>query len=476
MAGLRKVNRLNAAGIGGVVALVAMLVAPGSAAAYIYWGNGGDQGIGRADLGGGAAMETFIHAESPEGLAVDGTHLFWGEFNTGAIGRAGFDGSDPDSSFITGGRNPFGVAVGNGHVYWANVNENTIGRANLDGTDVGVAVEGEHIYWVNDETSIGRANLEGGEVDESFISAPGSIAIAVDAHHIYRTDNSTGSIERANLDGTDVEPSFITGASSPQSVAVDANHIYWGNYTPGTIGRANLDGTDVEEEFITAAERPLGVAVDSLPHGSAMTVSCAPSPVTQPAPASCTATVADTGPYPALPGPLAPTGTVSFATGASCALHAEAGGRSSCAVGYAPPSAGTVTISATFAGDGVHTGSHASTTLTVDPPPPVAVSNAFALGKPKLNRKKGTASIVATVPDPGGLTLVGHGVRRLATTAPRAGEVTLALRPTTEDRRALTRTGKAKLSYTVTYAPTGGAAASRRGKVTLHLARAGTHR
>jgi hypothetical protein len=45
-------------------------------------------------------------------VAVDSGHVYWTNFETGAIGRAGLDGTAPDQSFITGAAGPVGVAVG----------------------------------------------------------------------------------------------------------------------------------------------------------------------------------------------------------------------------------------------------------------------------------------------------------------------------------------------------------------------------
>jgi hypothetical protein len=71
----------------------------------------------------------------PNGVAVDGRHIYWTSYNPGEIGRANLDGTGVDKSFIpTGDVNPLGVAVDAQHVYWANPLASTIGRANLDGS------------------------------------------------------------------------------------------------------------------------------------------------------------------------------------------------------------------------------------------------------------------------------------------------------------------------------------------------------
>ena len=251
--------------------------------AFVYWVNFIDGTIGRANLDGSSANQSFITGASfPLGVAVDGQHIYWANNRNGTIGRANLDGTGVNQSFITGANGPLGVAVDGQHVYWANFNGTTIGRANLDGTGVnqsfitganqpsGVAVDGQHVYWTNAAT-IGRANLDGSGANQSFITgANAPSGVAVDGQHVYWTNfgappNSSGTtIGRANLDGSGVNQSFITGANAPEGVAVDGQHVYWANSGGTTIGRANLDGSGVNQSFITGVTEPTGVAVDAL--------------------------------------------------------------------------------------------------------------------------------------------------------------------------------------------------------------------
>jgi DNA-binding beta-propeller fold protein YncE len=48
---------------------------------------------------------------SPEGVAVDGSHIYWANNGAGTIGRADLNGQNANQSFITGVHGPFGVAV-----------------------------------------------------------------------------------------------------------------------------------------------------------------------------------------------------------------------------------------------------------------------------------------------------------------------------------------------------------------------------
>jgi hypothetical protein len=88
-------------------------------------------------------------------------------------------------------------------------------------------------------------------------------------------------------------------------------------------------------------------------------------------------------------------------------------------------------------------------------------ANAFTLGKPKLNKKKGTAKLPVTVPGPGNLTLAGKGVVKqrpalVSRAVSAAGTVKLLVKSKGKKKRTLDRTGSVKVKVKVTYTPTGG--------------------
>jgi subtilisin-like proprotein convertase family protein len=89
--------------------------------------------------------------------------------------------------------------------------------------------------------------------------------------------------------------------------------------------------------------------------------------------------------------------------------------------------------------------------------------NTLRAGKPKLNKKKGTARVPVTVGDAGQLTLGGKGVKRRSTGASKSvavrgpGTVNLVVKPKGKTRGKLTSTGKAAVKVRFTFTPTGGA-------------------
>lgn len=217
--------------------------------------------------------QNFISGISPDGVAVDGTSIYWSGFVSGgwAIGRANLDGTGVNQDFIPVPGQLTAVAVDGTHIYWENDFAYTIGRANLDGTGVnqdfisigsgrgawGIAVDGTYIYWSNlGSNPIGRANLDGTGVNQTFITTNyGAFGVAVNGTSIYWTRLGDGqvpdSIARANLDGTGVNEDLFS-TSFPTGVALDGTYIYYTSNAPepdtrlllgaGMIGLAVLRG------------------------------------------------------------------------------------------------------------------------------------------------------------------------------------------------------------------------------------------
>ncbi len=100
-------------------------------------------------------------------------------------------------------------------------------------------------------------------------------------------------------------------------------------------------------------------------------------------------------------------------------------------------------------------------------------SNTITVGKTTLNRKKGTATLNLTVPNPGELVASGKGVkaasagRAVTSKAVSAGPATLLIRAKGKQRKKLNATGKVKLKVTISYTPTNGNPATRSTKVKL---------
>jgi virginiamycin B lyase len=290
------VEKKGFAGLSAVVLALLMLAAAlshaPSAHAAVYWGNGG--AIGAANLDGRLRMHGYFRPDYPTygqigAVAVSSDYLYWG--GTFGIGRVPLYGPEIAETLVrtvpTTGALPVvnGLALDGSHIYWTTSSDDSIGRANLDGSDqspqfisgiedpCGVAVDGSFIYW-GGVLAIGRARLDGSGVEKGFVPTTGSFhscGVAVDSEHLYWGDAGGPAIRRAPLGGGGGE-AMAEGVGSVSALAVDAGHLYWTADTEGVapqaaIGRLGLAGGSVEPNWlVTNLENAVyGVAVDSLP-------------------------------------------------------------------------------------------------------------------------------------------------------------------------------------------------------------------
>jgi hypothetical protein len=177
--------------------LVPGLTAPASVLAvhgFVYWADQNE--IGRVALDGSHLQRHFIVLPEEfsggvaDGLATDGTHLFFSRCLDNEIGRANLDGSHVDRQFLvlTSKSCPQGIAVAGNHLYWTELAIGRIGRATLGGAGANrkwlnvqtrqgpfqVAADGAHVYWswggvAGSPAFTGRAEANGMHLDRTFL-------------------------------------------------------------------------------------------------------------------------------------------------------------------------------------------------------------------------------------------------------------------------------------------------------------------
>jgi Divergent InlB B-repeat domain len=103
-------------------------------------------------------------------------------------------------------------------------------------------------------------------------------------------------------------------------------------------------------------------------------------------------------------------------------------------------------------------------TPSVSPPKP---SNAFHLGKPGLNRRKGTARVKVVLPGPGQITLKGKGIKTFAKKVATGGPLILPIEASGPPATELRRSGVGAATVKVTFKPKGGTARTLRLTVKL---------
>jgi hypothetical protein len=267
-AAAHRIGRANLDGTGVDRDFISGLNAPQSLAvdgSFIYWGDGGDGtrgggSIGRAHLDGSSVDASFIEGvTAPHGLALGTGHIYWLNdpvFDTrtgtspGNIGRANTDGTSVDQAFVTdviqvGGQ---GLAVDASHIYWGNPQNSLIGRSDIDGTNAniafitsspggsvtgGVAVDASHIYF-GVTSGVVRAELDGSSATV-LVGGTAPTAVSVNAGHIYWANHlrdANGDLYAYNADAS---------SGSLTDLTVDADAGTRGADVVGLLG-ASADG------------------------------------------------------------------------------------------------------------------------------------------------------------------------------------------------------------------------------------------
>jgi hypothetical protein len=177
--------------VGGLTSVESLVAVDG----YVYWDD--RDGIGRVAIDGSHIQRHLIDlipeqiGTGADGLASDGTHLYFSRCDDDTIGRSDLDGTDVDESWISLGakRCPQGLAVAGTHLYWTQLGSGTIARATLDGRDVDgrwldihswqgpfqITADRAHIYWTWGGVSglpsyTGRADANGSHLDRRFLA------------------------------------------------------------------------------------------------------------------------------------------------------------------------------------------------------------------------------------------------------------------------------------------------------------------
>ena len=173
--------------------------------------------------------------------------------------------------------------------------------------------------------------------------------------YIYPTGNitfvsgSAGTFSSVSCTVSSVFPGMAS-CSVSYTPSVVGNHLITGSY-----GGDSVHSSSSGASTIVAGQRSTGTSVSCSPTGIGSVQ-------------ACTATASDTSPGIS----ITPVGSVSFTTNSTGAFNSNTctlsgtgtPGTASCQVTYTPATIGTHTITGTFSGDTIHTGSQGSTSIS----------------------------------------------------------------------------------------------------------------
>ncbi len=229
--------------------------------AYIYWSNygtggGPDGSIVSYKLSDGTTRTVAPNIWTPEGVAADGTYVFWAEFAMAApakIVRLTLSNSTTATYLPASSAGPTAVALRSGEVYWTeaddgNVEENqestSLTPANVamgQSSPYALSVDATYLYWVDfvGQGPVWQYTLSNAQSRQLATMESFPIRVASDAARVYWLDQgafmgSSGKLvgcDPTNCMPTDLDTSLKTGAS----LAIDSNAVYY-----GTVGDHEL--------------------------------------------------------------------------------------------------------------------------------------------------------------------------------------------------------------------------------------------
>ena len=244
---------------------------PGKMAIYktsLYIGSRSTAGdVGSMLLTGGPTMVIGTIPGSANAVYVDVDGIYVA--SSQSVTRMSFDGAN---KINYGGFNQAarGIAVVPGRVYWtavANVRYSDLGLPlPMTFTTTTTAAQGifadatnNVLYWTVNDGSIWSSPLPTAAPKMLALGANGANNIVVDDKYVFWSSNK--GLERVDIMGG--MPVALALSPNIRSVAVDATHVYWTDELAGLVQRVLKDGSGPIEMIGFDQSGPFGLALDN---------------------------------------------------------------------------------------------------------------------------------------------------------------------------------------------------------------------
>jgi hypothetical protein len=191
---------------------------------YLYTCYGKVRRVG-LDGTGATTLRTLSDIYS---VVSDGTYLYYGFENAQKIGRMNMDGSGANDSWVTfagiTGLNSGWMTINNGTLYFgggANANSQKIGSVSVSGGTptliysdsnaiAGLASDGTYLYWVHYSSgNLSRSFLDGSNVTINFVTGLSGNVWDIEYWNSYLYISNSNYVARVKSDGTGLQASWI---------------------------------------------------------------------------------------------------------------------------------------------------------------------------------------------------------------------------------------------------------------------------
>jgi hypothetical protein len=227
------------------------------------------------------------------GIAVNGTHLYWTEDNSGLVVGCTLPSCSTPTHLATGQDEPYGVVTdpSGATLLWTNNGESGMGDGTVmscslpscssptpiaTGLDYpsGIVANASHVYFADEGTSAkdgivyscplsgcgaSPTVIQGGQLTPFYVATS-------DASLVWASTGS-GVVSVCPLAGCGGDPTTLAmGQANPYAVAIDASDVYWTNYASvGQVMTCPIAGCPAAGPTVLATSQayPAAVVVDA---------------------------------------------------------------------------------------------------------------------------------------------------------------------------------------------------------------------
>jgi streptogramin lyase len=255
---------------------------------HIYWtaeGSGGNGVVQRLPVAGGLPVIIANMQDAPYGIVVNARGVFWTNSDAQTVMRADLDGG-AQQTILSTAYTPLFVAGNEEEIFWSQRQDegliggpaSTIGRMLVATNDAdesflsaplsphGIALEEDHLYWVDRATMGGTVNRVDRRTGTSPLvlaaAQPNPFAVAVDDTFVYWTNNGSGGGVRKVLKAGGAAPVQVATGSTLRDIAIDETNVYWTDQGAGAVMKVAKAGGTVRR-LAQSDGPPNGIAVDA---------------------------------------------------------------------------------------------------------------------------------------------------------------------------------------------------------------------
>jgi uncharacterized protein YegL len=240
----------------------------------VYFLSAGAGSVRKVPKGGGSVTD-LATGQSPYGLALDTSYVYWTNNNfptvgTGSIVKVPVGGGSP-TPVAEGLGGPTAITQDGLYLYWLDRSTDTVNKISKTGGTItilssgqnglqDISVSGSYVYFIAGP-DIRRVSTSGGTTGDLANSANLPWSLAADSTNLFFANYNGGTVSKIPIGGGAIT-NIVSGQNTPYGITVDATQVFWSTSTGGTISTSTKTGSSLLN-IVTGQTSPTNIAVDA---------------------------------------------------------------------------------------------------------------------------------------------------------------------------------------------------------------------